>query len=173
MHTGLRNPWRFSFDAKTGDLYIGDVGQNLWEYVDVVAAGDTRTHNFGWNIVEGNHCFDAETGTARTRATAPGFTPPVVEYPHERGLLDHRRRRLPRQGAAGARRPLLLRRLLHGPAAQLRVDATARRARALGLEGRAIDKAGVLQQVSSFGVDADGELYIVELTGAIYELVPK
>src|SRR6185503_3201383 len=56
VHLGLRNPWRFWFEAKTHDLYIGDVGQNLWEEVDVAPAGETGL-NFGWNIMEGTQCF--------------------------------------------------------------------------------------------------------------------
>ena len=72
---GLRNPWRFAFDRKTGDLYIGDVGQNQWEECHVVAAPTARGKNFGWNVIEGRHCFDAAQ-----RCDTTGFTPPVVEY---------------------------------------------------------------------------------------------
>src|SRR6185436_4613955 len=52
---GLRNPWRISFDKLTGDLYIGDVGQNQWEEIDFVPAGTSGRLNFGWNLYEGNH----------------------------------------------------------------------------------------------------------------------
>jgi glucose/arabinose dehydrogenase len=85
VHIGLRNPWRFAFDSKTGDLFIGDVGQNLWEYVHAVSAGDTRTHNFGWNIVEGTHCFDPESGEGKDSCNKDGLTLPVAEYPHWEG----------------------------------------------------------------------------------------
>ncbi|HXU83084.1 MAG TPA: PQQ-dependent sugar dehydrogenase, partial [Polyangia bacterium] len=70
---GLRNPWRYSFDGKTGDLYIADVGQNLWEYVHVLPAKDLTGHNFGWNIAEGFHCFQKQTCDVK------GLTPPVME----------------------------------------------------------------------------------------------
>ena len=82
--SGMRNPWRFAFDRKTATLYIGDVGQNLWEDVDVVAADGSR-HNFGWNIVEGTHCFDADTGMTTDSCDETGLTPPVAEYPHDEG----------------------------------------------------------------------------------------
>jgi glucose/arabinose dehydrogenase len=78
---GLRNPWRFSFDRKTGDLWIGDVGQNAWEEVDHVAKGKARGVNFGWSNLEATHSFDAShalTGGGRLVA-------PVVEYSHSLG----------------------------------------------------------------------------------------
>ncbi|MFT5058798.1 MAG: glucose/arabinose dehydrogenase, partial [Planctomycetota bacterium] len=55
--TGLRNPWRFSFDSATGDMYIGDVGQNAWEEIDFQPASSTGGENYGWKCMEGNHCF--------------------------------------------------------------------------------------------------------------------
>ena len=71
LGAGLRNPWRYSFDRKTGDLYIADVGQNVFEYVHVVPASRMAgPHNFGWNIVEGKHCFQAET--CRPQGLHPG-----------------------------------------------------------------------------------------------------
>jgi glucose/arabinose dehydrogenase len=71
---GLRNPWRFTFDTATGDMYIGDVGQSAWEEVDVAPAG-VGGLNFGWNEREGRHCYLANCQTA-------GLTEPVVEYAH-------------------------------------------------------------------------------------------
>ena len=76
---GLRNPFRFSFDRKTGDLWIGDVGQNKWEEVDVARAG-VGGLNFGWRVMEGNHCYNPSTGCATA-----GKTLPVVEYSHDFG----------------------------------------------------------------------------------------
>lgn len=74
---GLRNPWRFSFDRSTGDLYLADVGQDAWEEVNVVAAssGAGRGTNFGWNVMEGLHCFEPSTG-----CVTDGLTLPVLEY---------------------------------------------------------------------------------------------
>ncbi len=74
---GLRNPWRISFDKLTGDLYIGDVGQGTWEEIDHLAAGSPGGTNFGWDFREGAHEFEG---------TAPaGLTDPVAEYSHAEG----------------------------------------------------------------------------------------
>jgi glucose/arabinose dehydrogenase len=78
-HFGLRNPFRFSFDRATGDLWIGDVGQNAWEEVDVARAG-VGGLNFGWRLMEGNHCYNPSPG-----CPTAGLTLPVVEYPHDPG----------------------------------------------------------------------------------------
>jgi glucose/arabinose dehydrogenase len=76
---GLRNPWRFSFDRQTGDFYIADVGQNQFEEVNAVA-GNPPGLNYGWNRMEGLHCFEPSSGCDRT-----GLTLPVVEYDHGDG----------------------------------------------------------------------------------------
>ncbi|MEP6638471.1 MAG: PQQ-dependent sugar dehydrogenase [Chloroflexota bacterium] len=77
--TGLRNPWRIRFDRATGDLWMGDVGQGQWEEVDVARAG-AKGLNYGWNIMEGAHCFDPASGCDQT-----GLTLPVAEYDHDFG----------------------------------------------------------------------------------------
>jgi len=76
---GLRNPWRFSFDRETDDLYIGDVGQNRFEWLHVRPAGEQGGENFGWPILEGRSCFRSE-GCDRS-----GITEAVVDYPHSEG----------------------------------------------------------------------------------------
>jgi len=77
--TGLRNPWRMRFDAPTRDLWIGDVGQNAWEEIDVARAGKGGL-NFGWNRMEGFHCYAPPSGCDKT-----GLTMPVTEYGHQDG----------------------------------------------------------------------------------------
>jgi glucose/arabinose dehydrogenase len=79
LHYGLRNPFRASVDFETGNLWMGDVGQNAWEEVDV-APGDARGLDFGWRRWEGRHCFDEAAGCVET-----GVTMPVTEYPHADG----------------------------------------------------------------------------------------
>ncbi len=76
---GLRNPWRFSFDALTGDLYIADVGQNAWEEVDFLPAGSPGGANFGWNYFEGTHPY------AGAPPAGLSVIPPVTEYDHGQG----------------------------------------------------------------------------------------
>ncbi len=72
---GLRNPWRFSFDSQTGDLFTGDVGQNTWEEIDYQAAANAGGQNYGWPIMEGLHCVNAGCNQA-------GLTLPIWEYQH-------------------------------------------------------------------------------------------
>jgi uncharacterized repeat protein (TIGR01451 family) len=76
---GFRNPWRFSFDRQAGGLYIGDVGQDLYEEIDYQAAASTGGENYGWRIMEGNHCFNPST------CSSTGLVLPVVEYDHSEG----------------------------------------------------------------------------------------
>jgi glucose/arabinose dehydrogenase len=77
---GLRNPWRFSFDRMTGDLFIADVGQNSWEEVDFQSFNSIGGENYGWRLMEGNHCFipsaDCNDGT---------LILPILEYPRSQG----------------------------------------------------------------------------------------
>lgn len=77
--TGLRNPWRMRFDEETGDLWIGDVGQGSWEEIDVAPAGDGGL-DFGWNRMEGFHCYEPRDGCDES-----GLTLPVAEYGHGLG----------------------------------------------------------------------------------------
>ena len=72
---GFRNPWRWSFDRTTGDLWVGDVGQNDYEEIDIVTLGS----NYGWNTMEGLHCYNTNS------CDQSGLTPPVVEYDHSMG----------------------------------------------------------------------------------------
>lgn len=74
---GLRNPWRFAFDAATGDLYIADVGQNLYEEINVQPAASEGGENYGWNFYEGNHEFEAADQVDKEQLTFP-----VAEYEH-------------------------------------------------------------------------------------------
>jgi glucose/arabinose dehydrogenase len=75
--SGLRNPWRYSFDRLTGDLYIGDVGQGEWEEIDFLPAGIVGGSNFGWNYYEGNHRYQD------TPPVSVQFIMPVTDYRHE------------------------------------------------------------------------------------------
>ncbi len=78
---GLRNPWRFSFDRLTHDLYTADVGQGSWEEVDFQPASGTGGQNYGWRILEGNHCHSPASGCV----PPADYVPPVAEYGHNLG----------------------------------------------------------------------------------------
>jgi len=79
---GLRNPWRFSFDRQTGDLYIGDVGQNLYEEIDFQPAGLAGGRNYGWDCREGLHAYSDTNGDMNANCGAVTSVDPVLEYPH-------------------------------------------------------------------------------------------
>ncbi len=175
VHLGLRNPWRFAFDAANGNLWIGDVGQNLWEQVYAVAGTDTRKHNFGWNVVEGNHCYDSSA------CDRQGFTPPVVDYPHDEGCsitggVVYRGKAFPALAGHYFYADFctsLLRSVVWQPSA-----TQAALGQATGTVGAhwdwksQLDPKGQLSQISSFGTDAAGEIYIVSLTGTIWQVAP-
>jgi glucose/arabinose dehydrogenase len=156
---GLRNPWRYSFDAATGDLYIGDVGQNQWEQLYVVPADHRDGHNFGWNVAEGRHCYDAD------RCDRSAFTAPVTDYPHSDGCsvtggVVYR----------GASLPELVGVYFYADFCTAFVRSF--RWSPDGIRDHwdwkaALDPHQTLAQISSFGVDADGEMYLVLLGGDI------
>ncbi len=77
---GLRNPWRFSFDRLTGDLFVADVGQSAWEEVNAQPAGSSGAENYGWRLMEGNHCFNPSVNCNDGTLTLP-----IIEYDHSLG----------------------------------------------------------------------------------------
>ena len=160
---GFRNPWRFSFDRQTGDLYIGEVGQDTWEEVDVAAAPSRgKGLNYGWSTMEGLHC----SGGGSCDQT--GLTLPVVEYQHVGGLCDV-------QGGyvyRGLRVTQLTGYYLYidyctGAVVGFKyVGGAATAARSWTTE--ISPGAGVV----SWGEDARGELYLMTYGGTVYRIVP-
>ena len=107
VQTGVRNPWRFSFDRETNALWIGDVGQNEWEEIDFVELAEAAGVDWGWNLWEGSHPFPAGVNAVQDR----------LPLPHHRvrpqlGSVGHRRLRLPRQSLPCTGRHVPVRRLL-------------------------------------------------------------
>ena len=81
---GLRNPWRYSFDRKKGDLFIGDVGQNCWEEVNFQPRASPGGENYGWRVMEGRRCYDVAGGSCSfTGCVQAGLTKPILNYRHE------------------------------------------------------------------------------------------
>ena len=153
---GLRNPWRFSFDRANGDLYIGDVGQNAIEEIDYVRAGTKGLLNFGWRVYEGSTTYQAGT-------LGPGrLTGPIAQYSHHLGCsvtggYVYRGKAVP--AAAG--------RYFYGDFCSGRVwSLTARN----GKVSRVRREPFTVANLSSFGQDAAGELYLVSLDGVVYRL---
>ena len=148
---GLRNPWRFSLDRATGDLWIGDVGQDRWEEVDRVRAGDPGGRNFGWNVMEGRHCFSPAEG-----CPTAGLTLPVAEYDHGQGCAI--------TGGfvyRGEAIPALVGTYLYADSCSGRIwgldaGADVPQPRLLASTGASI---------VSFGEDDAGELYVTDIAG--------
>ena len=154
---GLRNPWRFSFDAETGDLYIGDVGQSQWEEVDMLPAGEQAGANLGWSILEGNHCYQQED------CDPAGTVLPIDEYSHDYGCSV-----TGGYVVRGDSLPDLNGVYLFADYCTGLLWATARDANGDWQTSDAIETG---LQISSFGEGPGGEVYIVDLNGSIYRLV--
>ena len=158
---GLRNPWRWSFDRQTGDLWVGDVGQNTREEIDVVMRGG----NFGWHIREASLCYNPSSG-----CTTSGLTDPVVEYGRDAGSsvtggFVYR----------GARLPALAGRYVFADFVSSRVfvvqppnPLVAASPRLVLAAGDAVTTAP--DNVAAFGQGNDGELYAVGYGGGLYSL---
>ena len=155
---GLRNPWRIAFDSSAGLLFIGDVGQNAWEEIDVAPVAMAGV-NYGWARMEGRHCF-------RPRTCDPkGMRPPAVEYPSSEGCtviggLVYRGTRMPK---------------LNGH--YFYADHCRGWIRSFRYQdGRAIDarRWNIEESLSptSFGTDDAGELLVASLSGEVFRIVP-
>jgi glucose/arabinose dehydrogenase len=156
---GLRNPWRFSFDRQTGDLWIADVGQGEWEEIDFLPASSSPGANFGWDYREGSHPFE------RQPAQGVVLIDPVFEYGHDQGCsvtggMVYHGKALPEW---------------HG--VYVFGDYCTGRVWGLIPDGAGVWQSRVLFEsgvnISSFGEDAQGELYIIAHTGSVLRLEPR
>jgi uncharacterized repeat protein (TIGR03806 family) len=153
---GLRQPWRYSFDRKTGDLWAGEVGQDLWEMVYLIQKGG----NYGWSVMEGSHPFRPE----RKRGPTP-ILPPIVEHPHSdfRSLIGGYVYR-------GTRLPELAGTYIYG-------DFDTGRIWGLRYDGKKVtwhkELTKTRLRVVTFGQDEAGEIYHVDfVSGQIHRLMP-
>ncbi|MBI4197827.1 MAG: PQQ-dependent sugar dehydrogenase [Chloroflexi bacterium] len=152
---GLRNPWRFAFDPETGLLWAGDVGQNAWEEVDILMRGG----NYGWNVMEGGHCFSPGRG-----CSTQGLEPPVAEYSHAQGCsvtggYVYRGKGIP--ALVGA---YVYADYCSGTLWGLRYE-----------NGRVVEHAVLAEtglEIASFAQDAEGELYALTQDAGVYRLTP-
>ena len=155
--TGVRNPWRFSFDREAGLLYLADVGQNAWEEVDVTPAG-TGGLNFGWNLMEAAHCYTSG-------CSQQGLTLPVLEYSHADGCSITGGYVYRGSAIAGLRGHYFYADYCEGWIRSFRWDgsqASDRRSWDLGSIGN----------ITSFGEDAGHELYVTSTSGKVYRFAP-
>jgi glucose/arabinose dehydrogenase len=160
---GLRNPWSFSFDRATNDLYIADVGESNWEEVNFAGAADGagRGVNYGWAVMEGSHCLRGDL------CDQTGLTKPVLEYSHSDGcsvIGGHVYR--------GAAIPALQGTYFYG-------DYCLRSVRSFRMSGGVpVEQTDWTDlqpdgQITSFGEDLAGELYVVTKPGSVFKIVPR
>jgi glucose/arabinose dehydrogenase len=156
---GLRNPWRFSFDRKTGDLYIGDVGQNRFEEIDYAKRGTARGNNYGWSCFEGKSRYDPSRKCANPVS-------PVLTYPLTNGNCAVSGGVVVRDPAL----PQLAGRYVYGDTCRGQI-----RSFRIG-GGRATNDRALgphVSNLSSFGQDARGRVYLASLDGPVYRLVSR
>jgi glucose/arabinose dehydrogenase len=160
---GLRNPWRFSFDRSTGSLWIGDVGQNRYEEVDRAVrttAGPGKGINWGWRVMEGNHCYLPASGCSTT-----GKTRPLVEYSHAAtGGCAVTGGYVYRGAAIAALRGWYV----YGDYCGGQVWAVSSGASRPATPVKLLSTG---MMISGFGEDNAGELYLCDLNGAVYRIV--
>jgi glucose/arabinose dehydrogenase len=184
---GLRNPWRNSFDALTGDLYVADVGEGCWEEINWAPGTSTGGENYGWRLFEGNHCFDFAQGCSA--AFSPAGCTPACSDPAPTGDPAPNGTRLPildysSQSTAcsavggyvyrGCRMPNFQGSYFYGDWCAGTVNSFTNSG------GTAVNHrswtaqlgAGLGFSMTSFGSDAQGELYITDGDGLVYAIVP-
>jgi glucose/arabinose dehydrogenase len=157
--TGLRNPWRYSFDRLTGDLYIADVGQNQYEEVNFQPSAAPGGQNYGWPIMESQHCFPSGRDCVQA-----GLTLPVAEYDHSQGCSV--------TGGyvyRGREFPALTGIYVYGDFCSGRLWGLAP---AQDGAWKAAEVAQTDSRISAFGEDESGELYLADRTGGkLYRIV--
>lgn len=169
---GLRNPWRFSIDRGTGDLYIGDVGQKKREEISYQPAGSGGGENFGWSIAEGFTCREDELGDIC--GTMPGFTPPIFDYDH--GLSRSVTGGYVYRGSALGEEfqgLYFFADFITGQIWSFRYDGQSVTEFTERTDELAPEQPYVINQISSLYEDAQGELYIVDFDGQIFKIVPN
>jgi glucose/arabinose dehydrogenase len=155
---GLRNPWRYSFDRQTGDLWIADVGGSAWEEVDLQRAGSPGGENYGWSILEGTLKYQFED------RTPPDYVPPVFEYDHRTGACAIIGGFVYRGTAIAGLQGWYV----FGDDCLGGIDAL----RIVDGHPREIEFDAIVPLLSSFGEDGAGELYALSLNGGVYRLEP-
>lgn len=156
--TGLRNPWRFSFDRNTGDLWIADVGQGQIEEVNFQSRWSLGGENYGWRVMEGSRCFNPAPNCSRT-----GLVVPAIEYGHSNGACSVTGGYVYR----GTRSPRLFGQYIYGDYCNGVIWSATRDPNG-AVTVRQLADTGYL--ISTFGEDLNGELYVADHNGAVYRI---
>jgi len=154
---GLRNPWRHSFDRKTGDLWIADVGQNKWEEIHWRSVDSEGGENYGWRLMEGNHCF-----LPKKECDSGDLVKPIAEYSHKHGCSV--------TGGyvyRGDEIKELYGKYIFGDFCSGTIWTINKEQ---NFELQELMKTDL--SISSFGEDASGELYVLDYRGKVFKLVP-
>ena len=184
---GLRNVWRFSFDKQTGDKYLADVGQNKWEEVNFEPASSEGGLNYGWRIMEANHCYDP-----KENCPTEGLIKPIIEYPNDANHPAFAFRIIEElsfsetdvegcsvtggyvyrgQKIKSMQGQYIFGDYCSGNIWTLRVV----NGKAINFKNRTeeinIGGGEFTTYISSFGQDSDGEIYIIDYNGGIYKLI--
>ncbi|MDP7513044.1 MAG: PQQ-dependent sugar dehydrogenase, partial [Candidatus Marinimicrobia bacterium] len=176
---GLRNVWRFSFDWGKGDVYLGDVGQDLWEEIDFVAAENAGGQNFGWRVMEGNHCYNPKEDCEPTGVL------PIFEYPNDANYMKI----LTGMDEPNVDGCSVTGGYVYRGSAISELQGTyffadycsgniwtfkEKNGKATEFQNRteeiSLGGGGFTNYISSFGEDNNGELYIVDYNGIIFKL---
>jgi glucose/arabinose dehydrogenase len=153
---GLRNPWQFSFDRDTGDLWVADVGQNLWEEVNFQSASSSGGENYGWNQMEGTHPYEGGV-------EPEDHTPPVYEYPHGIGCSVTGGFVYRGESIAGLLGTYLFGDFCAGRVWML-VDIAGTKLH--------LETGMTVPSLTAFGEDNNGELYAMNLLGQLFRIDP-
>jgi hypothetical protein len=178
---GLRNVWRFSFDRENGDIFYGDVGQNKWEEINYEPSNSKGGINYGWRIMEARHCYNPEDNCNES-----GLTQPILEYPNDANYMRtltgmdqpdvdgcsvtggyvYRGKKI--KGLQGT---YLFGDYCSGNVWSFKVE----NGKAVEFQNRTeeinLAEGEFTNYISSFGEDADGELYIIDYNGGVYKII--
>ena len=184
---GLRNVWRFSFDKQTGDKYLADVGQNKWEEVNFEPASSKGGLNYGWRIMEANHCYDP-----KENCPTEGLIKPIIEYPNDaihpafafRIIEELSFSETDVEGCSvtggyvyrGQRIKSMQGQYIFGDYCSGNIwTLKVVNGKAINFKNRTeeinIGGGEFTTYISSFGQDSDGEIYIIDYNGGIYKLI--
>lgn len=171
---GLRNPWRFSFDRQTGDLWIGDVGQNAQEEIDFQAAGAAGGQNYGWGVFEGTRCNTNYTGT--TQQTCDDLAPSVTFPLYTLGNPVFANAIIGGYVYRGSAIPAMQGLYFYSDAGKSFIKTLERVGDTVqNVTDRRddLDPTGLIQNIVSFGEDNHGELFVIDISGSVFKIVDK
>jgi hypothetical protein len=174
---GMRNPYRFGFDTANGDLYMGDVGQNCWEEIDYQPASSTGGENYGWKITEGTHCFNNPNNCNEPQTCSAGLVDPIWEFNHSTdgfscsvtGGYVYRGSAIPWMQGHYFYADYCSDEIYTFRYDGVSLNDHTNRTAELAPTGFSIS------DISAFGTDGVGEMYIVELkstTGEVFKIIP-